>query len=153
MTWSTNDATLAAMKSAGPVSKVLISNDKTVLYVRAGSRWFELEVEGDCCSSTWIESIENLDALIGRQIVGIEEVQMGEPSEEEYAKHKEVYGYDGDSLEDYAMKLVTGAGITTIIYRNSSNGYYGGSAGWRELSTEAEWAPEQDVAREVVDDF
>ena len=147
--YGTSDATLAAMKTAGPVNMVMISADKMVLYLRAGSQWFEMVTDGDCCSQTWIESVENLGALIGRQIVAVEDIDMPEVADVVYAAREKKDGYRPDSLQDYAMKLTTPIGITTLIYRNESNGYYGGSADWNVLRN----APAADDLREITDDF
>lgn len=147
--YGTSDETLAAMKTAGPVNMVMLSADKTVLYLRVGSQWFEMVTDGDCCSQTWIESIENLDALIGQQIVAVDDVSMGDAGSAAYAKFEEEHDYPSDSLKSYAMQLTTAIGITTIIYRNSSNGYYGGSAEWRSSKN----APTEDGLREITDDF
>ena len=78
------------------------------------------ETEADCCSETWFADILGPASLIGQRVVAIEDVPLanynvgdGRCRQEE----DEVYGH----------RLATAKGYTDIIYRNSSNGYYGGS--------------------------
>lgn len=76
---------------------------------------------GDCCSETWFADITGVKALIGGKVLEAEEVDM------------EKVGYnvdDGRTRQDsdsaYGWKLKTDKGYADIIFRNSSNGYYGG---------------------------
>lgn len=73
---------------------------------------------GDCCSETWFSEILNLDFLIGNKIIEVKELDLPE-----YV--------DGNCRQDYdkfyGFRLATKDGHCTIAFRNSSNGYYGGS--------------------------
>lgn len=76
---------------------------------------------GDCCSETYFSEINRLDNLIGHEVIGLEVIdQFPEdlPERESRQESDEIYGY----------RLKTKKGYAVIIYRNSSNGYYGGSA-------------------------
>ncbi len=75
--------------------------------------------EGDCCSESWFADICGVDSLIGHEILSVTEnalkdydVNDGRCREDE----DEAYGYD----------IKTPAGVCCIVFRNSSNGYYGG---------------------------
>lgn len=88
-----------------------IEGDKSVIY----------RVEGDCCSHSWFADIVGVEALLGQLVREVEEVQM------------ESRGYDvndGRALQEvdqaYGYKLKTAKGFVDLIFRNSSNGYYGG---------------------------
>lgn len=78
---------------------------------------------GDCCSHSWIENVD-LPALgFPCTVTAVEDVDM--PGEE----------YDADEhecLQFYGCRISTDKGDILIDYRNSSNGYYGGSLEWPE---------------------
>ena len=79
------------------------------------------EAHAECCSYSWIESIEDLDNLIGETIISVDEKDIDGRQEEEH-EWLQVYNYD----------LNTCKGSCTIDFRNSSNGYYGGSLEFNE---------------------
>jgi hypothetical protein len=76
--------------------------------------------DGDCCSHTWIENVENVEALIGREIMEVAETCDGSKSDDDY----EVVQFYGCNISS------VGGGTCKIDYRNSSNGYYGGNLDW-----------------------
>jgi hypothetical protein len=86
----------------------------------AGS--FVFYADGDCCSESWFNHLEGLDALIGGTVRAVEEIDMGDLLEADA-------GHSGrqslDSL--YGFKIQTDKGTAQIEMRNASNGYYGGS--------------------------
>lgn len=76
--------------------------------------------DGDCCSHTWIENVDGAEAILGRPVLAVEDIPMpdlGSPDEYE-------------SIAYYGCKITTDGGECVIDYRNSSNGYYGGSLCW-----------------------
>lgn len=84
----------------------------------SATRW---DAQAECCSSTWFADIVNVQALLGATIVSIESVDMdavGYDVEDGRGRqeHDRVYGY----------KIKTTSGWCDIVFRNSSNGYYGG---------------------------
>lgn len=75
-----------------------------------------LGVEGDCCSTSWVEHMDIPDNLEDQRIVEIIENR----SEEEIS--------EAGWLRSYQTKFVTDKGnIISLEYRNESNGYYEGS--------------------------
>lgn len=72
----------------------------------------------DCCSETWFADITGVNVLLGAQVLDVSEVPLEEVD-------------DGRSRQEfdafYGVKLRTDKGYADIVYRNSSNGYYGGS--------------------------
>lgn len=72
---------------------------------------------GDCCSRSWFEHVEGVDALIGHQILRVVEREMPPPSSD---AHSDVTRYYGWTIE-------TARGRCDIEMRNESNGWYGGS--------------------------
>ena len=75
-----------------------------------------VEAAGDCCSSSWFESINDADDLHDAQVVYIASKHIS----------AETLGLDGDEEKVYGYTIATNKGLVDIIFRNSSNGYYGG---------------------------
>jgi hypothetical protein len=70
---------------------------------------------GDCCSSSYIESIDDLDVLQNCEILEMQAVS---------GEEKEVSDYDFHKWTFYKFK--TTKGYATLSFRNESNGYYDG---------------------------
>ena len=81
--------------------------------------------DGDCCSSTWIEDVIGVDALIDQPITSVEELELPE-----HLKVPTKTDNYEEEMQYYGLALRTNKGTCTIAYRNSSNGYYGGSLVW-----------------------
>lgn len=81
--------------------------------------------DGDCCSHTWIENVENVEALIGAAVLSVRNIDMPEapPRDNDY-----------DVIAYYGCGIATAKGECILDYRNSSNGYYGGSLSWPDDS-------------------
>lgn len=88
--------------------------------------WFAC---GDCCSVSWFNDLENVEALVGQAVLEVTNLEMPDPrSTEEIEKEKDT----GEYLQFYGVRLTTAKGDVIVAFRNESNGYYGGSI---ELST------------------
>jgi hypothetical protein len=87
------------------------------LYCAEGDKFVYVPV-GDCCSTTWIEHLEvpRLPPKKGALITAVEQIDMGSEDSKEH-----------DCLAFYETRIKTTAGEVVVEYRNSSNGYYGGS--------------------------
>lgn len=79
-----------------------------------------LAVRGDCCSISWIESIDDEAALLGT-VQAVEEIDMPDLGNIDGTRHNGV-----DQVSYYGLKITTNKGRAVIDYRNDSNGYYGG---------------------------
>lgn len=106
--------------------------NRVVIALADGSRRV-YEVEGDCCSTSWVEHLTVPPDIAGATVLRIEErPQYGmQATEDQYAEcktHREWL----DVLKVYQTAIVTDRGEVVIEYRNNSNGYYGGSL--REVS-------------------
>ena len=75
-----------------------------------------LRAEGDCCSYSWVESIDDPSVLSGL-VTGVEQIAMPDLGT---LPGRDVVSY-------YGLKITTERGRAVIDYRNDSNGYYGGS--------------------------
>lgn len=102
------------------VNKLTINDGETILAFCTSEGVIAYETWGDCCSDTWFSDITGVDALLGAVVVNTEELNVDGYNTE-----------DGRCRQDYdkvyGHKLITNKGWVDIVFRNSSNGYYGGS--------------------------
>jgi hypothetical protein len=98
------------LKSDGSILKFLFKNGESISFIP----------EGDCCSTSWIESIDNDEVLKGK-ILSIEDIPMPNLGNIDGKRYKGV-----GQVEYYGLKIRTENGDCVIDYRNDSNGYYGG---------------------------
>ena len=105
---------------------IKIAKDRVALLFQTTDGDVLVLVDADCCSYTWVESVE-LPALgFPALVTAVEELDLPEPSApKESAFHK-----DPEVLAYYGCKIGTDKGDIVIDYRNDSNGYYGGSLSW-----------------------
>lgn len=77
--------------------------------------------EADCCSETWFADIIGTDTLIGGKVMSVAD---GTPPPDYNVED----GRGRQECDDaYSVYIETDRGVGIVIYRNSSNGYYGGS--------------------------
>lgn len=103
------------------ITKLAVNADSTEMFFKLSSgATYCQTLEGDCCSETWFSDVYNFSALINSLVLSVEKIDLTDYNTE-----------DGRSrqAEDqvYGVKLTTSKGSTTIAFRNSSNGYYGGN--------------------------
>jgi len=94
--------------------KFILSDNSEMIYA----------TNGDCCSETWFSDFTGIDCLINEEIFEIEELELPYDGEMLLAQRSR---QEEDKLYGYCFK--TQKGYATLEYRNSSNGYYGGSCG------------------------
>lgn len=73
---------------------------------------------GDCCSTTWFADLRDIHRLLGFQVLAATQF---DPPEVDDGRTRQQFD------QFYGIRLRTERGLSEIIYRNSSNGYYGGS--------------------------
>lgn len=124
------DFDLWGIDKAALVDRVILgatlSEDKTALILQLDhSEEAVFQTEGDCCSSTWIEHLTVPgDIRYGGRFMGF---TSGSPVPTE-DQHEHGNGDDYyESLAYYGLAIRTTRGEIIVDYRNSSNGYYGGS--------------------------
>ena len=105
-------------------------------------RSFVYYVDADCCSESWFADIVGVDSLLNEMVTNVEKVGMD--------------GYnvnDGRGRQEfdqaYGFNLITQKGKTNIVFRNSSNGYYGG---WLNYDDNDRY-DEKDDLKEIVKDY
>jgi len=104
------------------IDGIFVSDDGSYLkiHVRRGY-CYHYECEGDCCSETWISDIIGVDALRGQKVLDIETMETIYEGNDGAARSRQ----EVDQI--FGFKLKTQKGCCDIIFRNSSNGYYGGN--------------------------
>ena len=112
------------------ITKVEISQSKEYLRITTDRRTFVFEAKGDCCSHSWFEAIDDPQAMLGK-VVEVEEIDIP------FSKTRPEQ-VDYEYIQYYGVRFTTAAGRATVEYRNSSNGYYGGSLGAVESVPEKE---------------
>lgn len=93
--------------------------ESRIIFETNGGR-LAFETDGDCCSETWFADIVGVGALIGGEVRTVDSIGLPTPEDERTRQEID---------EAYGIKITTDQGVADIIYRNSSNGYYGGSCG------------------------
>ena len=101
------------------IRKIYMADDESfiILDVIRGKKLLKYETVADCCSETWFADIIGVENLIGEEVIGIIRLELPSPQD-----NRSRQDYD----EAYGIRLQTKKGDCDFIYRNSSNGYYGG---------------------------
>lgn len=102
------------------ITGLRINEDQSVLAFDTDQGVIAYDAWGDCCSETWFADITGVGALIGGTVQTADEVSMDGYNVEDGRTRQECD-------EAYGYKLTTDKGYADIVFRNSSNGYYGGS--------------------------
>ena len=98
----------------------IADDDKALLFVCDDGEHI-IRADGDCCSSTWIESVETPALGFPCKVIEVKDLDM---PDREY--NEDEYEY----LAFYGCSIKTDKGEIVIDYRNESNGYYGGNLSW-----------------------
>lgn len=122
------------------VRKIFIDVDDESIAFVTDTQVIGYATDGECCSSTWIDSVTGVEALLNQTVLtheSMNNVELGKDRDT-------VEGHYIEVMENYGEKLTTQQGHIDIIYRNSSNGYYMGSiylmpgepntTGWQEIT-------------------
>lgn len=101
------------------VKRVFKNDDNDFIVFEFEEGFAAYNIEGGCCSSSYIQSINNLQGIIGNPIIEI--------SAKENVSASVVI--DEDSHIDYwGYSITSTKGICDIEFRDESNGYYSGEA-------------------------
>lgn len=102
-----------------PLAGVHLSDDKSeICFEFQDGTSARFEVEGDCCSQSWIEHLEMPNDIVGQCITEIFEEAGDTKPGEDLSQF--------DVLAVYQTHFRTPVGDIVLEYRNDSNGYYGG---------------------------
>jgi len=100
--------------------------EDSVRFVCVNGDKIDFDTTSGCCSETWIAEVLNLPALIGKRVIAAIDLGLPERPDDGHSRqaHDIFYGF----------RLDTKAGSCTIVFRNSSNGFYGGTVQRGKLS-------------------
>ena len=104
------------------VKTILVNDDASTLVIETDNGAVILDAFGDCCSESWFADLLGVDTLLGQRIAKVEEIELPDYNVDDGRSRQEsdqVYGY----------RFATMRGYADLIFRNSSNGYYGGWLG------------------------
>lgn len=104
------------------IQKIKIAADDMAIMFVCDDGEHIARCDADCCSHTWIENVDI--NVLGFPCTVLEVVDLDLPEEEEE------WDGNGEYIQFYGLKIVTDRGAIELDYRNSSNGYYGGSLSW-----------------------
>jgi hypothetical protein len=76
-----------------------------------------LYTEGDCCSESWWADVTGVMQLLFAQVARVEDIEVEAPEDGRGRQ---------ESDEAYGLRITTDQGAADLVFRNSSNGYYGG---------------------------
>jgi len=100
------------------VSGLRVNDDQSILvFDHPDGTHTAYRTYSECCSETWFADITGVNALIGQVVTAVEKVYMDAVDDGRTRQERD---------EFYGVKLTTIKGVADIVYRNSSNGYYGG---------------------------
>ena len=122
------------------LTSIKISENKHYLMFVTNEQNVLAYCEADCCSHTWVENISLPAMGFPATVISVTDMDMPDSAKWD----------DSEYLQFYGCKISTDKGDIFIDYRNSSNGYYGGSLAWPE---ETEWKPSADTVKwlEVIE--
>ena len=108
---------------------------------------FDFHCYGDCCSESFINHTNCLEDLLGNTVLEVDEVDMfsalgvvPEPTRQEV-----------DQVLTYRLR--TSKGICALEFRNSSNGYYGGSLEYVGESDYRHYSALIEQLKPITEDF
>jgi hypothetical protein len=99
---------------------IKIADDKQALLFITNEGDFVVKCDADCCSTTWIESVELPTLGFPALITDVNDLPMPDLGD---MAGRDVVSY-------YGCQIKTDKGEIVIDYRNDSNGYYGGNLSW-----------------------
>lgn len=103
------------------IQSVKIASDKmALLFTTTDGIDYIVRVDADCCSHTWVETVEMPALGLPFKILKTDSLEMPDLGD---LPGCDVVGY-------YGEKITTDKGDMVIDYRNDSNGYYGGNIAW-----------------------
>lgn len=97
------------------VTKIYMNSGQDIItFVLDNGNTYSMYTYGDCCSSSYIDSINGIDYLLNNTILSIKEITLD-------------YTIDSPEFTQfYSVQIKTERGLFEFIFRNESNGYYGG---------------------------
>ena len=120
---------------AKTIERVWLKDDEESLgFSCSDGSWVQWDVAGDCCSRSWFADIVGSESLWGGTVREVQTVMMDEVG------YNVSDGRERECDKAYGYKIITDKGWCDVVFRNSSNGYYGG---WMSSSLCAKPSPDE----------
>lgn len=117
------------------VNKMSVNEDQSVLKFETDQGDKLFVAYGDCCSETWFADILIQNNFTGFRVIEVVDLELPnfvqkliESDGRSRQEYDTVYGYRVKLKDDRSWQWSE----IEIIFRNSSNGYYGGSVDFKE---------------------
>jgi hypothetical protein len=108
------------------ITAIKVNPERDRLLLMTDSQFnVELLVDGDCCSRSYFNDINGVDEILGKEVDKVTPTFEGDRDVERDGRLKE----DPDIAKYYGIKIESKTGRCDIVFRNESNGYYGGDCG------------------------
>jgi hypothetical protein len=105
------------------VRKIFVNEGEDALLFKTDEGDVLYRTNADCCSETWFADITGLYYFRGQSVTHVEEMELPDWWERHMPDDRRTR-QEYDSF--YGFRLMSDRGALDIIFRNSSNGYYGG---------------------------
>lgn len=92
-----------------------------ILFECTDGTTYTYNTENDCCNAVWFSDLLGVEFLLYSPIIDIIDKDL----DAYYAK--DWGGYNYDAIDFYGVTFKTYKGYFDLVFRNSHNGYYGGS--------------------------
>jgi hypothetical protein len=117
-------ASLGELLEGETVTALYMMPDGSSLHFEtARGGYIGFQVDGDCCSQSYFHEIDGIDSLLGATVATFSEMNLPE----NLINHFDSNYSGGESNQFYGIRIITNKGYCAIVFRNESNGYYGGS--------------------------
>lgn len=103
------------------LEKLMIADDQKALLFKCVDGVFIAKADGDCCTESWIESVEMPALGLPAKILSIKSLDL--PGSVDNSDDYEV-------LDVFGYCISTDKGDIVIDFRCSHNGFYGGNMSW-----------------------
>lgn len=103
-------------------TQLWVGPDEHVLRIQCGDVAVVANTDGDCCSESWWADIVGVKQMLGAEVTAAVVIDMPDVLDDERSRQ--------EVDKAYGVRVTTTRGVCDLIYRNSSNGYYGGWSEW-----------------------
>jgi hypothetical protein len=121
--------TIGAELVGRSITGLWVNHDDTLLVFETPEGFVGYAVEGDCCSTSWFNDIDGVSVLLGHTVAKVEGIPMSDGFETHDERNND------DSVQLYGTRITTDHGTCDVVFRNASNGYYGGWADYVFVGT------------------
>jgi len=90
-------------------------DNKYIVFIETPELYYAYQAEADCCCECWLESLSNVDDLIGAQVLEVNEKEFNNDDDNE------------DVPLSFGYTIKTTKGYCDLEYRTDQSPYYQGS--------------------------